>query len=226
MVDIWQNLFSPKDIIFYTDNSLTDKNTRHSYCLYYNNLFLEIQTNTINLLEIGVDKGGSLIMWSKWFKNGSIYGIDVIPKPQLLKNYKNITYLQKDAYSEESDDFKDLFFDIIIDDGPHTLSSQIKFIKKYNKKIKNNGFLIIEDINSKQRYETLCKYIDRSSFNIFPLYIGHKNRKAKDPNVAQYETINLCKNAALGAIGQKSPVKEKKFDYPKKKWYNIFSKKK
>ena len=180
MVDIWQNLFSSKDIIFYTDNSLTDKNTRHSYCLLYNNLFLEIQTNTINLLEIGVDKGGSLIMWSKWFKNGSIYGIDVIPKPQLLKNYKNITYLQKDAYSEESDDFKDLFFDIIIDDGPHTLSSQIKFIKKYNKKIKNNGFLIIEDINSKQRYETLCKYIDRSSFNIFPLYIGYKNRKAKD----------------------------------------------
>ena len=37
-------------------------------------------------------------------------------------------------------------FDFIIDDGPHTLKSQIKAILYYFPKLKKNGYLIIEDI--------------------------------------------------------------------------------
>jgi hypothetical protein len=82
-----------------------------------------------------------------------------------------------------------------------------------------------QDIQNKEKLLELCDKLFKNT-DYEEQYTQMKNRKAKDPNVAQYETINLCKNAALGAIGQKSPIKDKKFDYPKKKWYNIFSKKK
>jgi hypothetical protein len=39
-------------------------------------------------------------------------------------------------------------FDIIIDDGPHTVESQIYTIKNYTKLLKNGGILIIEDIQN------------------------------------------------------------------------------
>jgi hypothetical protein len=81
-----------------------------------------------------------------------------------------------------------------------------------------------QDVQNKEKLLQLCDELFKNT-DYEEQYTLMKNRKAKDPNVGQYETINLCKNAALGAIGQKSPVKDKKFDYPKKKWYNIFSKK-
>ena len=37
-------------------------------------------------------------------------------------------------------------FDFILDDGPHTLESQIEFIKIYKDYLSENGILIIEDI--------------------------------------------------------------------------------
>lgn len=39
-------------------------------------------------------------------------------------------------------------FDIIIDDGPHSLESQIFFLENYLDKVKPNGLLIIEDIQN------------------------------------------------------------------------------
>ena len=51
-----------------------------------------------------------------------------------------------DAYSEEIVKAIKLKFDIIIDDGPHTLKSQIICIQKYYPILKKDGLLIIEDL--------------------------------------------------------------------------------
>lgn len=54
-----------------------------------------------------------------------------------------------DAYSDEYvNKFLNDYFDYIIDDGPHTLQSQLSFIDLYYPKIKKGGKLIIEDIQS------------------------------------------------------------------------------
>ena len=49
-----------------------------------------------------------------------------------------------------------------------------------------------------------------------------KTRKDKDPKVAQYEVINLCKNSALATIGAKSPIKNKQMKYPTKPWWKFW----
>ena len=40
-------------------------------------------------------------------------------------------------------------------------------------------------------------------------YIKMKSRKDKDPQLIEYEAINLCKNSALAALGEKSPLSPK-----------------
>lgn len=131
------------------NNGGTDKNTVHSYIdSFYENCFEKYKNEKISLLEIGIQGGASLKMWNEYFLNNErIVGID-ISEDNVHVDYKNIpkvTYIYGDAYSDEilNDDLK---FDIIIDDGPHTLNSQICFIEKYLPKLKCGGILIIEDV--------------------------------------------------------------------------------
>jgi hypothetical protein len=57
----------------------------------YETLFERFRFERINLLELGVFHGKSLAMWSEYFDNGSIHGIDIDLKhyhanvPQLVK---------------------------------------------------------------------------------------------------------------------------------------------
>ncbi len=45
-------------------------------------------------------------------------------------------------------DIKNIKFDFILDDAPHTLESMILFIKLYSQIMTDNSILIIEDVQS------------------------------------------------------------------------------
>ena len=59
-----------------------------------------------------------------------------------------ILKLDEDAYTEQyvKTNFENKKFDFLLDDGPHTLDSQIKFIELYSPLLSENGILIIEDV--------------------------------------------------------------------------------
>ena len=68
-----------------------------------------------------------------------------------LKNNERIKlFTSTDAYNEAF--FKDnlldkgIKFDVIIDDGPHTLESMKQFIKLYTQVLSDDGILIVEDV--------------------------------------------------------------------------------
>jgi hypothetical protein len=132
-------------------NPITDKHTTHDYVNgYYNEAFSDT-SKPIKLLEIGVYKGGSLQLWSEHFgPDSKIYGFDIedIVEPTFI-SAPNIFYELKDAYSDEVvASFDDEYFDFIVDDGPHTLQSQIDCITKWWPKLAVGGKMIIEDIQS------------------------------------------------------------------------------
>ena len=136
----------------------TDKNTTHSYFNLYNNLFSSIREDSKNILEIGIGNfgnknGGSLLLWNMFFKNAFIHGIDIISENQIydiiLTNKRIKTYLNTDAYNSKIIDYfkqNNLLFDVIIDDGPHTLETQCECIKLYSDLLSHNGILVIEDV--------------------------------------------------------------------------------
>ena len=57
-----------------------------SYLPFYDTLLAPIRDNKLNLLEIGVQNGGSLETWSKYFENAeNIIGCDIDENCNLLK---------------------------------------------------------------------------------------------------------------------------------------------
>ena len=57
-----------------------------SYIEKYDELFLKYKEKKVNILEIGVQNGGTLEIYSKYFKQcQNIVGVDINPKCQNLK---------------------------------------------------------------------------------------------------------------------------------------------
>ncbi len=139
----------------------SDKGTEHDYFNgYYDAEFTPKKDKSITLLEIGVLNGESINLWNKYFENAKeIYGVDINITNQAIATVNptdEIVLERADAYSEDYvNKFLNDGFDYIIDDGPHTLWSQIAFIELYYKKIKKGGKLIIEDIQSKSDLEAI-----------------------------------------------------------------------
>lgn len=162
----------------------SDKGTDHDYINgYYDLVMSEHQHLKISLLEIGVLNGDSINLWQKFFlhPNSWILGVDIKLSKQAIETidgswsnetqrympgfttqfdgkeqHKAILY-ENNAYTKDfANQFFDNTFDFIIDDGPHTLESQLKCIDLYLPKIKmNSGRLIIEDIQSKSDLEAI-----------------------------------------------------------------------
>ncbi len=133
----------------------TDKGDYKSYIdLFYEKYFFNLKEKKIKLLEIGFRHGASLCLWSKYFKNGYILGLDNHSDFALENTPINKAWIERDnvktkicdAYNKNVVKAIKLKFDIIIDDGPHSLKSQIICIKRYYPKLKKNGLLIIEDL--------------------------------------------------------------------------------
>ena len=136
------------------DNSRTDKNTVHAYLNLYQKLIEDKKITAKNILEIGIGGGGSIQLWNDFFLNADIYSIDITPMnwvfEKLLPLDRVTLYTGLDAYDEKIFNSyfykKNIKFDMILDDGAHTLETMIKFIELYSKVLNDDGILIIEDI--------------------------------------------------------------------------------
>ncbi|MCA6478652.1 MAG: class I SAM-dependent methyltransferase [Chitinophagaceae bacterium] len=131
----------------------TDKGDHKCYVDYfYESEFASIYNKKNRLLEIGVRSGASLFLGANYFNDIEIIGLDIedVSSPDgPVKEYINhpsITFLKQDAYNYDIANSIKGKFTILIDDGPHSLSSQIKFLDLYLSKLDENGVLIIEDI--------------------------------------------------------------------------------
>lgn len=133
----------------------TDKQIMHCYIeQLYNKLFDD--KSITNLLEIGAMYGGSALLWRDYFTDARI---DIIDKDRcdfIVHQYR-INHIVADAYTEELVATLGNY-DIIIDDGPHTLDSMFFVIDHYIKLLKPNGVCVIEDI---QEYEWFDKLISK-----------------------------------------------------------------
>lgn len=127
------------------DNDLTDKNSIHSYLDVYEKLFNE-KRKIKNLLEIGIAKGGSLKLWHDYFiEYDEITGMDITDEFNECKELSKVNIIIGDAYDKKNIPSSKKY-DIIIDDGPHTFISVIKFLFYYLPLLEDDGILIIEDV--------------------------------------------------------------------------------
>lgn len=122
------------------------------YLVEYERIFAELRDKPVTLLEIGVQNGGSLEIWSKFFINAQkIVGCDINPDCAQL-NYADprISVVVGDANSDTVQS-KVLQYapilDMVIDDGSHRSSDIVKSFSKYFPYLADGGIFVAEDLH-------------------------------------------------------------------------------
>ncbi|MEP6742093.1 MAG: class I SAM-dependent methyltransferase [bacterium] len=128
----------------------TDKADHGHYLRNYEQYFQPLLDCEVRLLELGVYKGGSLLLWRDYFPRGLIVGLDLqrvqIDDPsgriRIYQGMQQDTELLDRIASENAP----AGFDVIIDDCSHIGElTRISFWHLFDNHLKPGGLYVIED---------------------------------------------------------------------------------
>ena len=150
----------------------------------------------INLMEIGVFDGNSMLMWQDYFTKANIIGIDININERCKLNEEKFSDRVKIHIGDQTDEkflneiCKDKQFEVIIDDGGHKMSQQTDSFKILWKYLKPGGLYIIEDLHTSYHdhfldlgpYTTMNFLLER----LHDLNLGGK-RKYTNDDLNEYE---------------------------------------
>jgi hypothetical protein len=153
------------------------------YLDVYERVLASWQDRPVTLVEVGIQNGGSLEIWPKYFVNGTAFiGCDVDPKcASLAYDDARVSVIVAGINSEAASQkilTRAQSWDIFIDDGSHTSSDIIKTFCNYFRFLKLGGLYIVEDLH--------CSYWPRygggivcasSSMNFFKLICDMLNHE-------------------------------------------------
>lgn len=117
----------------------------------YESYFSSFKDRPVNILEIGVFQGGSLLMWKSYFhKDSKIFGIDFNPECKMFEGDNISIHIGSQADMDFLSDFlsKNPKFDIIIDDGSHRVDHQRLSFEKLFPQLNDGGVYICEDTHT------------------------------------------------------------------------------
>ena len=163
------------------DGKVSDKWS--SYLSTYDVLLGPFRDRPVRILEIGVQNGGSLEIWSRFFPNAElILGCDIDPCCGML-TYRDprISVVIGDA-NEPSTCARitalSETFDIVIDDGSHRSSDIVKSFACYFPKVTEGGLFVAEDLHCSY-WETFEGGIEApySAINFFKRLADYVNRE-------------------------------------------------
>jgi hypothetical protein len=165
-----------------------------NYFEIYERYLERYRDKSINFLEIGVQGGGSLQMWKKYFgANSKIVGIDIDPNTKFeeeqifveIGNQSDEEFLKK-VVEEHGP------FDIIIDDGSHIQSDVLNSFFFLYPTLNRGGTYIIEDTHT--AYFKLFQgglKSDANSVSIFSKFVHDMNSEYVDePFVPQLKDLS------------------------------------
>jgi hypothetical protein len=127
----------------------TDKSI-NGYLGIYHEKFQPLANREINLLEIGVHKGASLLMWRDYFKSGVIAGLDYEPvtvddntgRIHIYRGFQQDPAILDKIRIETAREG----FDIIIDDASHLAElTSYTFWHLFDNHLKPGGIYVLED---------------------------------------------------------------------------------
>ncbi len=137
-----------------TNGGWPDKDTVHSYIDVYEEI-LKPYRGKVNFLEIGLFSGNSLRMWEQYFNEGKCTGIDISDqphgglqdlRPMINEGTHNIFIMDGTKKEDIEKNFKGVKFDVIIDDGSHSIDHQLESYKHFKSHLAKGGIYIIEDV--------------------------------------------------------------------------------
>jgi len=158
------------------------------YISEYERLFAPYAAKVVNLLEIGVQNGGSLDVWVNYFVQGSnIVGCDIDASCGALKFDSDAIRLVVGDVNK-ADTQRAIYahvpsFDIVIDDGSHTSPDIIRAFCALFGRINDGGLYIVEDLH--------CSYWQRFGGGLYHPHSAYAFFKA---------LVDVCNHEHWGVI--------------------------
>ena len=121
------------------------------YFEIYERHFERFRGRDVNLLEIGVYRGGSLQMWKHYFGPGAtIYGVDIDPACREMEEERVRIMIGDQADRGFLRKLKASIprIDILIDDGGHIMAQQIATFEELYGHVADDGIYLCEDVHS------------------------------------------------------------------------------
>ena len=121
------------------------------YFKIYDSHLLRYRNSDVHVVEFGVNHGGSLQLWRKYFgPRAKIYGIDINPNCKQLEesgvkifigDQGDRSFLRRVAAEIPR-------IDVLIDDGGHTMQQQIATFEELFPSIEEDGVYLCEDTHT------------------------------------------------------------------------------
>jgi hypothetical protein len=149
----------------------TDKITHHGYQRFYPRFLDSIRESATGMLEIGIDRTYSVTLWSNYFTNAKIYGMDI----NLGYENDRVKIIKGDQSSisdlaNVSNQIKEPI-QFIIDDGSHIPEHQLLTLDFFFQNIlQPGGIYIVEDIET--------SYWNKGDCYGYPTNYGFKNPRS------------------------------------------------
>jgi hypothetical protein len=150
--DAWQSLVDDPFFAFFSANKaghVLDK-WIHYFPIYTRHL-TPYAGREVSVLEIGVYRGGSMRMWSHFFgPKARLVGVDIDPVAIISAGdrYSVVIADQADPEAMRNLAEKQGPFDVIIDDGGHSMVQQITSIETLFPMLNDGGIYLVEDCHT------------------------------------------------------------------------------
>lgn len=138
-----------KEIFLDNDGALTHK--WDHYFSIYERYLAKFKDSKFTIVEVGVQDGGSLHNWRKYFgEKANIIGVDILQDCKSLESCGFHIEIGDQGDPEFWDEFCHRYesIDVVIDDGSHQSPHQILTFEKLFPIINQNGVFICEDVHS------------------------------------------------------------------------------
>jgi hypothetical protein len=135
----------------YATNEGASVHKWHHYIPLYDRYFERFRGTPVRFLEIGVNKGGSMQMWRRYFGDKAvIYGIDVRPDCAEFDGKAGQVRIgsqaDPDFLSRVVDEMGGV--DVVLDDGSHKMKHIKASLRALFPRLSNGGVYMIEDLHT------------------------------------------------------------------------------
>ncbi|MBK8596340.1 MAG: class I SAM-dependent methyltransferase [Holophagales bacterium] len=122
----------------------------HNFTEVYERYFSPLRAEPIKILEIGIDRGGSLLLWRDYFPKAQVFGIDIESRSDMDTDRIH-TFVADQSSRPQLGAFLAKFpgpYDIILDDGGHSMEQQQVSLGFLFGQVRPGGLYIVEDVHT------------------------------------------------------------------------------